>query len=155
MSENRIGQWFVDARNPTYWYGPVVALVKGVWHGEQYCTGAAPFDIDEDWIAEGRFLRIPPKPGLPAGLVTCECRLPRKGERFVNLVGGITRASIDWAALDGDDFGFRRWIVEDDPDAKPALQVCEMADKIKELEPEIDRLTRELAKARAEKEKEQ
>ena len=112
--ENRIGQWFVDAKDPTKWYGPVKWLISEYVFGQQSCRGS--FGMREESILNGRYLRIPPRLDLPPGLTTRECRLPKKGERFVNLRGRIGRANGDYADTGIDDFDWRRWIIEAEPE---------------------------------------
>ena len=135
MSKNRIGQWFVDATDPTKWYGPVLRT-KG--SGLEYvCQNDAqgyPVEICEAQIAAGNLVRIPPRPDLPPGLTTRECRLPKKGERYVDLNGKIRSAPMPYSDGLIGDYGWRRWILEAEPE---------------EAQKEIDRLTRELAEARA------
>jgi len=114
--ENRIGQWFVDAKDPTKWYGPVKWLIGEYVFGQQSCRGS--FGMREESILNGRYLRIPPRPDLPPGLVTRECGLPKKGERLVDLYGNIHFVTRDWVAGTIEDFGWRRWIIEDESEAE-------------------------------------
>jgi len=125
---DRIGQWFVDATDPTKWYGPVTKCVDGTHYCERGWNGQA-------WILadSGDYLRIPPKLDLPPGKRTRECRLPKEGERF-EWQDVICDASADWCDAGNDDFGWRRWIVEDEPEAadaptyaEPSLQPHEKA----------------------------
>jgi hypothetical protein len=120
MSENRIGQWFVDARDSQYIRGPITYQAGQVWMADYRYIG-----ISESSIAAGYWLRIPPRPDLPPGLATRECRLPKKGERYGGLTGGIETASCDWRDWQGDDYAGRRWIVADEPEAeKPHGPTC-------------------------------
>ena len=140
--ENRIGQWFVDAKDPTKWYGPVKWLIGEYVFGQQSCRGS--FGMREESILNGRYLRIPPRLDLPTGLRTRECRLPKEGERF-EWSGIICDASQDWQDAGCDDFDWRRWIVEDEPEAEPAEPRDEnqnFAAKFREAQKEIDRLRR-------------
>ena len=108
--ENRIGQWFVDVKDPTKWYGPVKWLIGEYVFGQQSCRGS--FGMREESILNGRYLRIPPRPDLPPGLVTRECRLPKKDERYVGLDGVIRVAIGNISNICPDPSGWRRWIVE-------------------------------------------
>ena len=114
--KDRTGQCFVDAKDPTKWYGPVKWLIGEYVFGQQSCRGS--FGMREESILNGRYLRIPPRLDLPPGLTTRECRLPKKGERYGGLTGGIETASCDWRDRQGDDYGWRRWIFEADPEAE-------------------------------------
>ena len=111
--ENRIGQWFVDAKDPTKWYGPITYAAGDIWMMDEVYHG-----ISESCIVAGRYLRIPPRLDLPTGLRTRECRLPRKGERLVDLYGNIHFVTRDWVAGTIEDFGWRRWIIEDESEAE-------------------------------------
>jgi len=110
---DRIGQWFVDATDPTKWYGPVTKCVDGTHYCERGWNGQA-------WILadSGDYLRIPPKLDLPPGKRTRECRLPKKGERYVDLDGKVRSASMPYSAGLIGDSSWRRWIVEDEPEAR-------------------------------------
>ena len=110
MSENRIGQWFVDARDSQYIRGPITYQAGQVWMADYTYSS-----ISEPSIVAGYWLRIPPRPDLPTGLRTRECRLPKEGERF-EWSGIICDASQDWQDAGGDDYGWRRWIVEAKPE---------------------------------------
>ena len=119
MSENRrTGQWFVDATDPTKWYGKVLRTKgSGLEYVCQNDEQGYPVEICEAQIAAGNLVRIPPRPDLPTGLTTRECRLPKRGERF-EWNGKICDASQDWQDAGGDDCGWRRWIVEDESAAE-------------------------------------
>ena len=126
--ENRIGQWFVDATDPTKWYGPVKWLIGEYVFGQQSCRGS--FGMREESILNGRYLRIPPRLDLPPGLTTRECRLPKKGERYVDLNGKIRSAPMPYSDGLIGDYGWRRWILEAEPE---------------EAQKEIDRLNKLVA----------
>ena len=111
MSKDRIGQWFVDAHNSRDTYGPIRYQVGNRW--QIICRLGG---ISESSIAAGIWLRIPPKPDLPPGKWTRECRLPKKGERLVDSYGNIYFADYDWVADATDDFGGRCWIIEKEQD---------------------------------------
>ena len=118
--EDRIGQCFVDAKDPTKWYGPVTRGIDGTHYCERGWNGQA-------WILanSGDYLRIPPRPDLPTGLRTRECRLPKKGERFVDIDGDVFCATEDWVAIPASVYYGRRWIVADEPEAeKPHGPTC-------------------------------
>ena len=115
--KDRTGQWFVDAKDPTKWYGPVTGAYSMGFEGEDSYNNRS-WLISAGQITTGLYLRIPPRLDLPPGLTTRECRLPKKGERFVNLRGRIGRAHGDYADTGIDDFGWRRWIVEDEPESE-------------------------------------
>jgi len=117
---SRIGQWLVDAAYPTHWYGPVMRQDEdGDWEGEQ-CYCGHEWRIQEEWIDNGTFLRIPPMPAEQPGVVWRECRLPKRGEQY-SLEGSsiLVTAYSDWVATSSDDFDGRRWIASPVPAAKP------------------------------------
>jgi hypothetical protein len=81
--------------------------------------------------------------------------LPKEDERF-EWNGKICDASQDWQDAGGDDFGWRRWIVEDEPAAEPAEPGNEnqnFAAAQKKFREEIDRLTKLLMDLTTEKAK--
>ena len=120
MSENRIGQWFVDARDSQYIRGPITYQAGQVWMADYTYSS-----ISEPSIVAGYWLRIPPRPDLPPGLATRECRLPKKGERFVDIDGDVFCATEDWVAIPASVYYGRRWIVADEPEAeKPHGPTC-------------------------------
>jgi len=110
--KDRIGQWLVAATDSTRWYGPITYAAGDTWMMDEVYHG-----ISESCIVAGLYLRIPPRPDLPTGLRTRECRLPKRGERF-EWNGKICDASQDWQDAGGDDCGWRRWIVEDESAAE-------------------------------------
>jgi len=141
MTKNRTGQCFVDARDPTKWYGPITYAAGDTWMMDEAYHG-----ISESCIVAGIYLRIPPHPDLPPGLTTRECRLPKKGERFVDIDGDVFCATEDWVAIPACVYYGRRWIVEAEPEAEPAEPRDEnqnFAAKYRETQVEIDKLTRE------------
>ena len=167
MSENRTGQWFVRARFPERWYGPVNddhIGDDGQHRFKRSYIGQSGW-LREKWITDGDYLRIPPHPDLQPGLTTRECRLPKKGERYVDLYGNIYFADHDWVAGTIDDFGWRRWIIEDESESEAEAKQPKrrgrsktmseqdenqnFAAKYREAQKEIDQLTRKLAEARA------
>jgi len=167
MSENRTGQWFVRARFPERWYGPVNddhIGDDGQHRFKRSYIGQSGW-LREKWITDGDYLRIPPHPDLQPGLTTRECRLPKKGERYVDLYGNIYFADHDWVAGTIDDFGWRRWIIEDESESEAEAKQPKrrgrsktmseqdenqnFAAKYREAQKEIDRLTRERDEARA------
>jgi len=169
MSDNRIGQWFVDATDPRKWYGPVTAQGAGAVYGRDCWAGDTEWAISYGDIDSRGYIRITPKPVLPRGLRTRECRLPKKDERYAGFYEDICYTREDWIAITagGDIYGWRRWIIEDDPDAKPASQAREMAQydddlpltgdtmsdyaygRLSKSDTEIANLTRERDEARA------
>jgi hypothetical protein len=120
--EDRIGQWFVDATDPTKWYGPVKWLIGECVFGQQSCRGC--FGIREKSIVDGDYLRIPPRPDLPTVVVTV-CRLPKKGEKYwFSATGAVLTAEANHTDTSGP-FGGREWIVADEPEAeKPHGPTC-------------------------------
>ena len=113
MSENRIGQWFVDARDSQYIRGPITYQAGQVWMADYTYSS-----ISEPSIVAGYWLRIPPRPDLPPGLATRECRLPKKGEKYwFSATGAVLTAEANHTDTSGP-FGGREWIVEDEPEAE-------------------------------------
>jgi hypothetical protein len=118
MSKDRIGQWFVDAHNSRDTYGPIRYQVGNRW--QIICRLGG---ISESSIAAGIWLRIPPRPDLLPELVTRECRLPKKGEVYMDLCGHIRQAIGDYRDAGLDNlYGWRRWIVEAEPEAEEPVQ---------------------------------
>ena len=116
MTKNRTGQCFVDARDPTKWYGPVKWLIGEYVFGQQSCRGC--FGIREKSILDGDYLRIPSRPDLPPGLTTRECRLPKNGEKYwFSATGAVLTAEANHTDTSGP-FGGREWIVADEPEAE-------------------------------------
>ena len=118
MSENRTGQWFVNATDSTRWFGPVTEVDHKMLLGNQSFKGCGRWGIQEWEITAGNYLRIPPKPDLPPGLVTRECRLPKKGEKYwFSATGAVLTAEANHTDTSGP-FGGREWIVADEPEAE-------------------------------------
>ena len=110
----RTGQWFVDAKDPTKWYGPITYAAGDIWMMDEVYHG-----ISESCIVAGLYLRIPPHPDLPPGLTTCECMTPEDGEMYMDLCGRIRQAIGDYRDAGLDNlYGWRRWIIEDEPEAE-------------------------------------
>ena len=116
MSENRTGQWFVNATDSTRWFGPVTEVDHKMLLGNQSFKGCGRWGIQEWEITAGNYLRIPPRLDLPPGLTTRECRLPKKGERYVDLNGKIRSAPMPYSDGLIGDYGWRRWIFEAEPE---------------------------------------
>ena len=114
----RTGQWFVDAKDPTKWYGPVTGAYSMGFEGEDSYNNRS-WLISAGQITTGLYLRIPPHPDLPPGLATRECRLPKKGERWVDTYGAICVGleGLCYTYCDG-----RRWIVEAELEAEEPVQ---------------------------------
>jgi len=137
MSKNRTGQWFVRARFSERWYGPVNddhIGDDGQHRFKRSYIGKSGW-LREKWITDGDYLRIPPKPDLPPGLTTRACRLPEKGEMYMDLYGRIRQAIGDYKDTGLDNlYGWRCWIVEAEPAAVEPVQ-----------EPPIEQIEAELA----------
>ena len=116
--KDRTGQWFVDAKDPTKWYGPITYAAGDTWMMDEVYHG-----ISESCIVAGLYLRTPPRPDLPPGLTTRACRLPEKGEMYMDLCGRIRQAIGDYRDAGLDNlYGWRRWIVEAEPEAEEPVQ---------------------------------
>ena len=104
---DRKDQWFGCAEDPTWWYGPTVKSEAGCHEGNNSKHGAR-WLIRERQIAEGVYLRIPPKPNDKVQ----ECREPVKGERWYNPASGELRdtLSTDHVLKLDPIFGLNRWI---------------------------------------------
>jgi len=129
MSENRTGQWFVRARFPERWYGPVNDdhIGDDGQHRFKRSYIGQPGWLHEKWITDGDYLRIPPKSDLPPGLRTSACRLPLKGEKYwFSAMGFPAPGAVLTAVANHTDtsapLGGRCWIVEDEPEAEEPVQ---------------------------------
>jgi hypothetical protein len=119
-TKDLLGTWWVDAKDPSKWYGPVTQHGDGHVSGKQCFKGSVGWGIAVEEIDGGFYLPIPPRPVPAAGKQYRECRPPKNGERYLSLGGEICVAPGDWVAT-GSGFGSRRWIEE------PAEQPVEAA----------------------------
>ena len=121
--EDRVGQYFVDASDPTCWFGPVTKLVPDGHNGEQSHDNI-PWCIYEKWITGGTKLRIPSPPAKALDDMTgWQCREPALDEDWY-LEGTLWDAGGKWVRPVNDpDFGRRRWIPPQT--AKPVEHSCE------------------------------
>ena len=125
MTKNRTEQWFVRARFPERWYGPVNDDHTGDdgQHRFKCSYIGQPGWLREKWITDRDYLRIPPKSDLPLGLRTSACRLPEDGEMYMDLCGRIRQAIGDYRDAGLDNlYGWRRWIVEAELEAEEPVQ---------------------------------
>jgi len=131
----RTDEWYVDAANPHRVF-EIVGVADG-WGPGVHKTCPAGV-LGERWIADGHYLRIPPKPDVPEGKVVRQAREPKEGEEFIQYDGGSTvtfSGSYPAGAYDHPLFGTRRWIVEDaEPEKEEPVTLAELATRVAKLE---------------------
>jgi len=104
---NRVGQWFKGASDGEI-YGPIVASRNGKHLLQQHVDEGCGFCFDEEEVAAGRVLRIPPKLD---GMTADECWEPVKGEKWYNFAGKLSGPMTDESDVSTDNvMGRRRWI---------------------------------------------